>query len=187
MFRTLLVAVLVAGASADLAAQTVVAVPAGSRVRVSLVNGGDGPVVQRQVGTLVALDNGSVVVRNGSGDPRSYAMSSVETLEVSMGRRSRTGRGALIGGLVLGTVSAVNAYIEESRCEPHFGGWFMECVDPAAMGVVGFVVGGAVGAGAGALVGSFIRTDRWKPLPHGARTTLVPARGRLAFSISVPN
>jgi len=188
MRRSLLaIVVVLLGVPWDLAAQVIVSLPPGSRVRVSMVDGHPDPTSQRQVGTLVSLSEASVVIQNGSGTQETYAIASVETLEVSMERRSRMGRGALIGGLGLGAVGAVSSYIEESRCEPQllFGVPSGGCGSPAGFAVLGFVVSGAVGAGVGALIGSAIRTDRWQTVPRGARTAMASVRGGIALSFSV--
>jgi hypothetical protein len=180
-------ALLLTGLSTELFAQTIVSVPAGSRVRLSVEQEGRPGALVRSVGTLISTDDESVVVRTGTdAEPRTFSAASLQKFEVSMGRRSRTGRGALIGAVGLGTVSAVQSYIEESRCEPHpfdmgtLGG----CGSPGGMAVLGFAVGAVIGAGAGALIGSFVRADRWMPVSLGVRSALVPAGEGVALSFS---
>ena len=170
----------------EVAAQSVVAVSPGSRVRISLEEGVLPGANKRVVGTLVSMSDESVVIRTSADDPQSFPAASVTALEVSTGRTSRALQGALIGGLALGTITAIQAYVAESNCEPEpFGGPLSGCGSPGGIAALGFVLGGTVGAGAGALIGAFIRTDRWLPASPGVRGAVRPSAEGLAISVSV--
>jgi hypothetical protein len=170
----------------ELASQSVLAVPPGSRVRISVEDTvPTGPTVH-VIGTLVSMSSESVVIRNSADSPQSFPAASVTAVEVSTGRTSKALQGAWIGALGLGTISAIQSYIEESRCEPPVfgGGPFDGCGSPGAFAVLGFIVGGVVGGGAGALVGSLIRTDRWLEVSPSVPSAVGPSSGGLAISIS---
>ena len=167
----------------ELASQSAVAVPPGSRVRVSLEEGVPPAANKRVVGTLVSMSAESVVVQSAADDPQSFPAASVTALEVSMGRRSRVLQGALIGALILAPISAVQGYNQTSRCDRtavRHG-----CIEPGTMAVTEFAGGGALGAGAGALIGAFIRTDRWLPVSPAVRGAVRPSGEGLAISVSV--
>jgi hypothetical protein len=144
---------------------------------------------RRITGTLVSMSVDSVVIQNANDDgQQSFPAASVRTFDVSTGRRSMVAQGALIGGLGLGTGLAIQSYIEESRCPSQNppGGWKLrECGSPGGMAAVAFILNGAVGAGAGALIGAFIHTDRWQPVPNHVRGAVLPSGRGVALSFSV--
>lgn len=120
----------------------------GSRVRVHLVQP-RGTVV----GNVVRVTADSLVLTPEATPLRETALSAanIGRLELSLGQRSRKGRGALVG-LVVGTVGGYLALL--SFCSE-------SCV--GAWPLLGLIPGGAlVGAGIGAGVGSLIRTERWQ-------------------------
>ena len=187
-YATLVLGALLTGAPVELASQSIVSVPPGSRVRISLEEGVAPSASKRVVGTLVSMSTDSVVVRSAADDPQSFPAASVTALEVSMDRRSRVLQGALIGALGLGTISAIQAYSEESSCKPqtNAGGWVVTtCGSPGGMAVIGFVLGGGMGAGVGALIGAFIRTDRWLLVSPDVRGAVRPSGRGVAISVSV--
>lgn len=169
-----------------LAAQTGPANEVGPRVRLTLLESGGAdsivaaPQPRVMIGRLVSVDGDSVILVQGRDQlSTSVAMESIQRLEVSRGRRSRAGRGALVGFLAGAVTGAVTGYWICRGCEPD-----------GLAGFVALVVGGMgalAGTGVGAIVGAIARTERWEPrpltdLPVGVR--LSPTVGfRLAGSI----
>jgi hypothetical protein len=130
-------------------------VEAGSRVRVTTAPASPG----RRIGTLVSLDRDTL--RWSRWDTTSVItvpVASLARLERSTGRRSNTGRGAMIGGIIaggFGLLLGIGASTDDS-------GWWEVGVDDIAVVTAIF---GAGGAGVGALVGSLSTRDRWEPVP----------------------
>jgi hypothetical protein len=142
---------------AVLCAQSAPTPAVGSRIRLSVDAGGAPATVEHRVGRLLSLSDRLVVVDMGEGTQRSFPTASVRGLEVSAGRRSHAGRGALYGGLLLGSVTAIGSYFDEAGCkeDPNGidGGPFGGCGSPVGFAIAGFIVGGGVGAGLGVGVG----------------------------------
>jgi hypothetical protein len=122
----------------------------GSRVRVHLFQ-----PRSKVVGNLVRLTGDTLIILPENDGHHEMALSSanVRRLELSRGRRSRTGRGALVGSIV-GAVGGYVAlhYVCRDNC---VGAVALYALIPGA---------GLVGAGIGAGVGSLIRTERWQPV-----------------------
>jgi hypothetical protein len=146
------------------------AVVIGSRVRAS------GPEVATQplIGTVVGLEHHAVLVRaGGSGPPVRVPLGPTTTIEVSSGRRSKAGRGALLGaavGVLPGLLMTVGDYNTDPDHSP---------------GTV-TVVGAAAGAAVGAAVGWAIKSEQWLPaeLPQ-VSAGIAPLRGGVGLSVCV--
>ena len=135
------------------------------------------------VGTFTMMAADSIVLgTGGSGSRTGVSLASVTSLEVSRGRMSRTGSGALVGFAVGAVYGAMQGGSWAQGCdEPHF--W--PCSDPAAMAVLGVFFGG-IGMGMGAMIGGFIRTDRWEEVPlDRVRVSFAPRRDGFAVGLSV--
>jgi hypothetical protein len=104
------------------------------------------------VGNVVRVSADSlVVVPEDAPNELVLSASNVRRVDVSLGRRARTGRGALVGllgGAVLGTVAL--AYFCSDSC---IGAVALAALPPG---------GALVGAGIGAVIGSLVRTERWR-------------------------
>jgi hypothetical protein len=130
-------------------------VEAGSRVRVTTAPATPG----RRIGRLVSLDTDTL--RWSRWDTTSVIavpVASVARLERSTGRRSNTGRGAMIGGLIgagFGLFVGVGASTDNSG--------FLDVGVEEIAALTGIF--GAAGAGVGALIGSLSTRDRWEPVP----------------------
>jgi hypothetical protein len=140
----------------------------GTRVRVSILERRAAPDSlffvsgfepgKRLVGTFVGADSSAITIGDEKGFERAIPNEIVSQFEVSAGRKSRAGRGAVIG-LIAGTVAgfAIGTYVDESEgdcgdCFPGDGAYQM-----------GITLGGAIlGTGVGALVGALIKTERWR-------------------------
>jgi hypothetical protein len=119
----------------------------------------------RIVGTLVGLDARAIVLRRVEGGPElRLARPAIAGLEVSAGRRSRAGRGALYG-LLGGAAGGLGVGVYLAKTED-----FGENQDlfERALPITLCIGGAAVGLGVGALVGSFLRHDDWQAAPMPA-------------------
>jgi len=103
------------------------------------------------VGTLVALDADSLVIR-GSVDARRLSLASVEHVDLSRGRKSHARLGAGIGLLVgagAGALASCDNENNQSDLVP------IQCI----------AMGAAAGALLGAVTGALVRTERWEQIP----------------------
>jgi hypothetical protein len=138
---------------------------AGQTVRVRLSDG------RRFEARLVGVDSSPLVLRFRQS-PHVVPSSSIDSLWL---RRSSTGRGALIGGIVLGAVSL-----------PF---WTYACYIAGCLrswGVVVALTGGsaAIGAGLGAGIGSLF--PRWQPLGHPVRIAFGVGNSSLKAGARIP-
>ncbi len=125
-----------------------------------------------------------------NGNALALPLDSVTKLEVSQARKTNTGKGAGIGFLLGGLVGAVMGYASYEECVPQ-GPRSWSCIGPnfgskyAALG--GALLGGLGGLVVGALIGSAVKTDRWREVPlDPVRVSLGPQRdGRFGFGASV--
>ena len=131
--------------------------PTGQRVRfVSAALGG-----RTLTGNLLAIDDETLLVKlAGRAEPLRLRRASVERFEVSRGRRSGAGKGALVGGLSLLVVGA----LAHNLC-----GFNPDCEGPppptSEDTVTRLASSAAVGAGIGALFGSAFGGERWERVP----------------------
>jgi hypothetical protein len=146
-----------------LQAQGIESVRTGARVRVSL----EGPHHPRVTGALLARDDDSLRVRPDTGlSVKAIALEHVRGLEVSAGRKSSAGSGALIGFLV----GAPAGVISGATCD---------CGNRAGAVVVLGAITGGLGAGLGAIIGAVEKHDVWRVVP------LPGPRGQVADGIQV--
>ena len=113
----------------------------GARVRVN----------QKVIGSFVSWDANELVLSDTA-----LVLAQVTTLELSRGRKSNAGKGALIGGLVGAAAGATYGLVLcEGDCEA------------GSFAAAAFV--GLVGAGAGALIGlvigSVVSGEHWEEVP----------------------
>ena len=191
MYRAPLI--LVALLSATPIAAQVASPDSGIRVRVTFSEAG----ASRQVtGTLIFLDADSLAVRvaapsTGSTtrtapatQPVPLARSQVTRLEVSTGRHSSAGMGALIGAGI-GIVGGVAVGLA-GQCNGNEVGWTF-CLDSQGY-TVGFgAVFGALGAGLGAIVGALTHHETWRSVeqPPAVGIILHPEGDRVAAGLSI--
>ncbi len=138
------------------------------------------------VGTFVAWKGGTLVVET-KGHILALPLDSVTRLDLSRGRKTNTGMGAVIGFFVGGLVGAGIGYASYEECVPQ--GWF-SCIGdfgPETLAVAGALIGGLGGLVAGALIGLEIQTDRWQEVPlDRVRVSMGPQRdGRFGLGASV--
>ena len=142
-----------------LAAQGTGPLPPGQRIRVvSRELGG-----QTLTGRLLAIDDETLLLKVADrAEPIRLRRASIGQIEVSRGKRTGAGKGALIGGVALGIPGAfvgwygTESCVEVLSCTPgHVYGGF------ASAAIGGLVVGGAIGA----LIGSAFTSERWERVP----------------------
>ncbi|HEY7614639.1 MAG TPA: hypothetical protein VH764_16700 [Gemmatimonadales bacterium] len=153
----------------------------GSRVQVHLTD----PTPRVVRGTLLSAESGSYrLLRDGGRDTLAFSTAAVSQLDTTAGRRTRAGKGALLGGGIgMAAGLALGLAATAEGCNG-----FCEDPSPGEIGAVSLIVGG-MGAAIGALIGSATHSDRWVPA-SGPRTGigLAPTIGRrgvgLMFTMS---
>lgn len=120
------------------------------------------------VGTLAESSDRELILVAPDIGKRTIPFDTVTKVEWSAGRRNRVGEFALGGALLGLVVGAIGGATSGGDCKGAEG----SC---AAMGAVTGTVGwGAVGA----LVGTFVKSYRWKEVPlPGAHVSVVPMIG----------
>jgi len=115
-------------------------------------------------GTIYGINTAEIIL-DFEGVLHIFPLTSIERLDVSYGKKRRTGRGALIGltsGAFLGTLISLTTYEECNSDE------FMGCLfhfDKGESALLGAAAGGFIGLIAGTAIGSIIKTDVWVRLP----------------------
>ncbi len=151
----------------------------GSRIRLTESYG------RYLLGTLVSFSQDTLVMQleDRAKHTLRIPFDRVSVIEVSQGRRRRTGRGAVIG-LLAGGISGGVAL--GAACAGSSGS-FIDCSDqvPGAA-LMGGMAGGAFGAVIGALIGLAISNEKWEQTSfHHSRVHVTPLRnGRLALGMS---
>jgi hypothetical protein len=169
----------VAATVSPLAAQTTppLMLARGTRIRVSLKASPD----FLQFGIVDTLKDGWLSWRPVGDSSHTVPLNAISTLEVSHGRHSHAGRGALIGGSTLGLACLGVFGAMASAAEGDFmrleGGWRDALLLSAA--------GTAVGAGAGALIGSLSDSERWQDVPISSIRVAPVSLGRVGFGVSL--
>ena len=150
------------------AAQTVPSLQKGALVRI-VVPARIGSPEQRVTGTLIRLQDDTVIIERGGGgaalpESSTVALGQGDSLEFLRRRHSYGGTGALLGALVGGALGAATGGSGQST---NFG---------RQAGTAG---GAILGAGAGALlglvIGSSLHGDTWVPVQTtGVRVAVTP-------------
>jgi hypothetical protein len=114
-------------------------------------------------GDLLRLSEDSLYILPAGGvDTLAFATGAIDRLEVSRGRRSNAGKGALLGlaiGAGAGLVFGALASAEECS------GFGCTEVGPGEVVAV-MALFGATGAGLGALIGAASHSERWEQVPR---------------------
>ena len=126
----------------------------GTRVRIKASSIFPQPIV----GTLESVHDSILVFRSGQTAPLEIRLSQIERLEVSQGKKSNAGTGALVGGLIGTAVGVVVGLIIKEGAD-------VQADLP--------VITGAIGAGGGVLIGTLAgasdQSDRWVEVPLGRK------------------
>lgn len=135
-------------------AQARSSVVVGDRIRVVIAQPAGTPLV----GTVSAVTADSLLLQvEGTAAPLAIEKSTIMKIDVSKGRHGHTGKGAGIG-LGLGVLGGgIAGAIDEAHCN---GICFLNTDASVEAGAIVF---GALGAVAGALIGTFARSERWRP------------------------
>lgn len=144
-YLSALTALAIASGAVSLPAQEATLPLQGQRVRLVLQAG------EPLVGHLLESNADSFRLAASTGPARTIPASEVRRLEVSVGRHSHAGRGAVIGSAVggaLGLLAVASA-----------GNDYYYTDGEKAVGVVGLT---AMGAGVGALIGGLTHSERWQ-------------------------
>ncbi len=159
--------------TAGLAQEQALPLEPGTRVRVTAPALG----LDKQAATFETVIGDTLVLSVDS--TTFFPLASVARLDVYRGRKSHSGRGAMIGalpGAVIGGVVAHELCTDE----------WMAADKAAECALLGGVIGAGVGMGVGAIVGSLIKTDRWVEVPLDRfRVSIVPQHDGLALGVSV--
>ena len=123
----------------------------GQRVRVTLGNGAE------VVGIFISADTGRMRVLTAPLDTAWVDRAAARSVEMSVGRQSKTLVGALIGAPLGALGAATVAWVAVGTPALDSGDEELAVVAVAAMG--GFLLGGV----GGALIGSKKRSDIWEP------------------------
>ena len=122
----------------------------GARVRIKASSLFPQPIV----GMLESVHDSTLVFRSGQTAPLEIRFSQIERLEVSQGKKSNAGTGALVGGLIGTVVGAVVGLVIRQGAD-------VQADLP--------VITGAIGAGGGVLLGTIVgatnQSDRWVEVP----------------------
>ena len=133
-------------------------------------------------GTIYGINTAEIIL-DFEGGLHIFPLTSIERLDVSYGKKRRTGRGALIGlpagALVFGLISA-SSY---EACDEDV---WLDCAfefSKRDLFYMGAIVGSLIGVVAGTAIGSIIKTDVWERLPLDISMNFqsVPAQ-ELSFS-----
>src|SRR5262245_6347472 len=118
----------------------------GSRIRVTSI----APEIRSVVGRVVILEPDVVVVRDDDAGAESRVpVTPSTTFEVSAGRKSHAGRGAVLGT----AVGALPGLLMT------FGDYNTDKGNPTATSIVGAATGAAIGS----LIGWAVRSEDWRP------------------------
>jgi hypothetical protein len=129
---------------------------AGSRVRILSPLLGDQP----QIGNVVSATwdtLGFLPVKRSASTP--IRTPNIVTIEVSKGKHTQMGKGAVMGFLIFGGAGAFMSYVAYRDCQPHCLWKTTRRSDT----LIGGVFGGLLGAFVGAALGGR-QTDTWVPV-----------------------
>lgn len=132
----------------------------------------------RIIGTVLDARDKQIELRpDGQSERVTLPVESIAQLEVSRGRKSHPGKGAVIGALA-GAAFVGAMCLAEGGC-----GSKGEMISTEEA----VVMSSAMGAGGGALAGLFVRTERWEALPPGRiRLSVLPTPRRgLGLSVTL--
>ena len=126
------------------------------------------------------------LVMKSKGDTLAAPQDFVTRLEVSLSRKSKAGRGAKIGAVVLAIPGVITGLAISEICLG-FGCTQQSLGDRVQLAALLGVIGAGTGALIGVVIGSAIRPDRWEGVPlDQLRVSFGPQRdGRFGLGLSV--
>ncbi|MFL5593135.1 MAG: hypothetical protein ACJ785_00810 [Gemmatimonadaceae bacterium] len=135
----------------------------------------------QQVARVVSTGNDSIVFRSDAYPvTRSLALSEIERIDVSQGRRRLTVEGAVIG---LGAGVALGATLGALSYTPCEGLCFMGTSRGETATIVAAMLG-SIGVATGAIIGASRETEAWKPITVHP-TAAINQSGQRIFGIQL--
>ena len=125
---------------------------------------------------------GSVSITTDAGRDTTFAAADLVRIEVLAGQTRSTAKGIVAGALVGGLGMGLWALAVYEKCEPSPGLASFCLFDEGETFLAGVVFGALVGGVAGGVIGSLIKTDRWRPLEL---TPYLTSRGRWGIAMRV--
>lgn len=158
----------------------------GSRVRLTTSQVSFAPLI----GRVVSVEGDHIVLERSPTDDHPpgavrIALASVESVELSAGRRRNVGKGAWMGGAIGFGVGALLGAAGGAADDECGEGEFFFCDDVTAAEGAGIL--GAVGAAAGALVGvavgALTKSERWDEVPAERWSVSHDARSGVSLAV----
>src|SRR5687767_15287993 len=165
----------ISAVGSNVVAQTPARLESGARARLvtpSLPAG-------QQIVQIEATANDTVVFRSERYPvTRSLALSEISAVDVSLGQRRRTLRGAGIGLAAGATIGAVAGYATYEPCN----GWcFFGPSSPEGAAAWGGAAGGVLGLVAGTTIGFLMKSEKWQRVQSNTSIAITPTRGGAAL------
>lgn len=91
-------------------------------------------------------------------------LSSIQRVDVSVGKKTNEGRGAAIGAAAGGFTLGLIALASDESCGPE-DTWCIDFFSSGDMFLIGLVAGAAGGAFVGLIAGGLTQTDKWQRVP----------------------
>jgi hypothetical protein len=176
--RILIAGGILSGVGSSAIAQQGVQLDSGARVR--LVS----PKLpaEQQVVRILSTANDTVVFRSERYPvTRSLALGEISAVDVSIGQRRNTLRGAMIGLAAGASVGAIVGYTTYTPCN---GFCVFGPSSPAGGAGWGGAAGGVMGLLAGTTIGFFMKTEKWRREQTNTSIGVAPARGGSAVTVS---
>jgi hypothetical protein len=165
-------------AGSDIAAQESVRLETGARARLVAPSIPEGEQIVRIEGTA----NDTLVFRSERYPvTRSLALREISSVDVSVGQRRRTARGALIG---LGTGVLVGAVAGYATFEPCEGFCMFEPTSAGGNAAWVGLGGGLLGLVAGTTIGFVMKSEKWQRVHTRTTVGVSPARGGGQVAVS---
>lgn len=155
------------------------AINAGARVRVtSKVHD-----YNRRVATVSAVRRDSLVLFMKKGNSATVALSDIDRMQVSVGRRRMVLRGMLAGGLIGAVTGAAAGAATYEECKDQI--CFLTPVSAGEAAAGGATILGVVGVAVGGVIGALVTTDRWGPATVPGTISVAPSPGgRVAVGLT---
>lgn len=175
----LALAALCAATSNGLAQQQGFQLEPGARVR--LIS----PTLQsdQQIVRILSAGRDTVVFRSERNPvTRSLALNEISAVEVSLGERRRTRRGAVIGLLSGAAIGGIAGYVAYEPCT----GFCLTLGSNSAAGdaAIGGAVGGVLGLLVGTTIGWLSKSEKWQRVQLNTRVGVATSRSGSAVSVS---
>lgn len=175
--------------ASPVAAQVDPASLVGSRVRLTASRVSFAPLI----GRVVSVEGDHIVLERSPTDDHPpeavrIALASVETVELSAGRRRNAGKGAWMGGVIgFGAGALLGAALggADDECRE---GEFIFCDDLSAgegAGILG-PAGAAAGALVGVAIGALTKSERWDEVPPGRWSVSHDAQSGFSLAVRLP-